>query len=68
MKKTPIKDILNYTLNEGDIRIGEAGTTYKTLRVAINLRLLVADKIDSKGVAIRFKLTHFGYDLASKLA
>lgn len=65
MKKTPIKDILNFAYNEGDIYNTE--TPFKALRVAINLRLLVADKIDSKGVAVRFKLTSFGYELASKL-
>lgn len=67
MKKTPIKDILNFTYNEGDIRTGEAGSTLRALSRAINLRLIVSDQIDSKGVAVRFKLTSFGYELASKL-
>ena len=66
MKKTPIKNILSFTYNEGDIYNTEAPS--KALRVAINLSLLVADKIDSKGVAVRFKLTSFGYDLAGKLS
>jgi hypothetical protein len=67
MKKTPIKDILNFTYNEGDIRTGEAGATLKSLRVALRLNLIVSDQIDSKGVATRFKLTSLGYELATKL-
>ena len=65
MKKTPIKDILHFTYNEGDICNGEA--PIKALRVALNLSLLVADRIDSNGKAIRFKLTIYGYELAEKI-
>jgi len=64
MKKTPIKDILHFCYNEGDIRTGEA--TLRALRVALSLRLIVSDQIDSNGVAIRFKLTSYGYELVSK--
>jgi len=67
MKKTPIKDILNFSFNEGDIRTGEAGSTLKAIRVALSLNLIVSDQIDSKGLATRFKLTSFGYELASNL-
>ena len=67
MKKTPIKNILNFTYNEGDIRTGEAGSTLRALSVALNLRLIVSDQIDSNGKAIRFKLTSYGYELAEKI-
>ena len=65
--KTPIKNILTFIYNEGDIRIGEAGATLRALQIALNLNLVVANQIDSKGVATRFKLTAYGYDIASKL-
>tara|TARA_R100001443_G_scaffold113336_2_gene127851 strand:- start:92 stop:316 length:225 start_codon:yes stop_codon:yes gene_type:complete len=60
--KTPIKDILNFAFNKGLVRKGEATT--RALQVALNLRLIVADKIDSNGVAKRFRLTDQGYALA----
>jgi len=64
--KTPIKDLLNFAFNEGDIRKGEATT--RALQVALNLRLIVADKIDSNGAAKCFRLTNQGYALAAKLS
>jgi len=65
MIKKTIKDILSYTYNEGDIYNTEA--PLRRLQVAVQKHLLVADKLDSKGVAIRFKLTPLGYEVAEKL-
>jgi hypothetical protein len=63
--KNPIKSIL-YTANaEGDIYLNES--SIRAIQVAINLRLLVADQIDSTGKAIRFKLTGKGYELWEKI-
>ena len=64
--KKPIKEILDFAFNEGDITKREATT--RALQVALNLRLIVADKIDSNGVAERFRLTDEGYALADKLS
>lgn len=65
MIKNPIKSIL-YTANaEGDIYLSESSV--RAIQVAINLHLLVADKIDSNGKAIRFKLTSKGYELWEKI-
>jgi len=63
--KNPIKYILYTAKVEGDIYLSES--TIRAIQVAINLRLLVADKIDSTGKAIRFKLTGKGYELQEKL-
>ncbi len=63
--KTPIKNILFIAFNEGDVMSGESTT--RALQVALNLRLIVADQIDNKGAAIRFRLTANGYELARKL-
>lgn len=61
----PIKSILYTASNEGDIYLSESSV--RAVQVAINLHLLVADKIDSQGNATRFKLTGKGYDLAEKI-
>ncbi len=66
--KTPLKNILIFAHCEGDIRIGEAKATVRTLRVALRKGLMVADQIDQKGIATRFHLTPKGYDLAHKLS
>ena len=63
--RNPIKSILYTAKEEGDVYLSE--TTIRSVQVAINLRLLVADKIDSTGKAIRFKLTSKGYELQEKL-
>ena len=63
--KNPIKSILYTASNEGDIYLSESSV--RAIQVAINLRLLVADKIDSTGKAIRFKLTGKGYELWEKI-
>ena len=63
--KNPIKSILYTASTEGDIYLSES--SIRAIQVAINLRLLVADKIDSTGKAIRFKLTGKGYDLQRSL-
>jgi hypothetical protein len=63
--RNPIKSILYTASNEGDIYLSESSA--RAIQVAINLHLLVADKIDSTGKAIRFKLTGKGYDLAEKI-
>ena len=63
--KNPIKSILYTASNEGDIYLSES--SIRAFQVAINLRLLVADKIDSTGKATRFKLTGKGYDLQRSL-
>lgn len=63
--KNPIKSIL-YTANtEGDIYLSES--SIRAVQVAIDLRLLVCDQIDSNGKAIRFKLTDKGYELWEKI-
>lgn len=61
----PIKSILYTASTEGDIYSNEA--SIRAIQVALNLHLLVADKIDSTGKAIRFKLTGKGYDLQRSL-
>lgn len=63
--KNPIKSILYIASTEGDIYLSESSVL--AIRVAINLHLLVADKIDSTGKAIRFKLTGKGYELQRNL-
>lgn len=63
--KKPIKSILCTASNEGDIYLSESSV--RAVQVAINLHLLVADKIDSTGKAIRFKLTGKGYELWEKI-
>jgi len=63
--KNSIKSILYTAKEEGDVYLSE--TTIRSVQVAINLRLLVADQIDSTGKAIRFKLTGKGYELQEKL-
>ena len=63
--KNPIKSILYTASTEGDIYLSES--SIRAIQVAINLHLLVADKIDSTGKAIRFKLTSKGYELQEKI-
>ena len=63
--RNPIKSILYKANAEGDIYLSESSA--RAIQVAINLRLLVADKIDSTGKAIRFKLTGKGYELWEKI-
>lgn len=63
--KNPIKSILYKANAEGDIYLSES--SIRAIQVAINLHLLVADKIDSTGKAIRFKLTGKGYELWQKI-
>ena len=63
--KNSIKSILDTAKNEGDIYLSES--TIRAIQVAINLHLLVADKIDSTGKAVRFKLTSKGYELQELL-
>lgn len=63
--KNPIKSILYTASTEGDIYLSESSV--RAIQVAINLHLLVADKINSTGKAIRFRLTSKGYDLQRSL-
>ena len=64
MKKTPVKDLLQFTYNEGEVYNTEA--PFRAIKISVEKRLIVADKLDENGVAIRFKLTPLGYDLAEK--
>ena len=63
--KNPLKSILYTAHAEGDIYLSES--SIRAVQVAINLHLLVADKIDSTGKAIRFSLTGKGYELQEKI-